>query len=396
MFVSHELTLIAQQLVRNVSQQLVFKIKNLHTTCLTWFAILFLSCSLSPLVYSQHPFLGKDFVTTYQRLQAPWQQEINTSAEDVCRVVSSAYNVNIWIDMDVPRDRTVSLSKDLATLNDMLHDLSQKLDSQLVILDGIVLIAPSPKADRIAAQYWKNKTSSQGGIWSKQIVAPINWTIGTDSKAIATLLSKTIKLQNDWLDLVEPDIWPARQFVQESILTTATCILSSLQLELDLSAKPVSINRLAGDTEPSKNVDWSYTADQLKRLGDEHCKSWKQGHPEVVISTQNRTWVITATPSEHLKLVAPLIPKVKYSKPNPESSVYQGELRGTLGNALEAVSKSMKLQFTPWPLPDAVAKREIKITYNRATVDDILSEISKAGRIQIQRTGNQCKITILD
>ena len=396
MFVSDDLTLIANQLVRNVSQQLVFKIKNLQTTCLTWFVFLFLACSLCPCASSQHPFLGKEFVTTYQRLQAPWLQEINTSAEDACRVVSSAYNVNIWIDVDVPRDRIVSLSKDLATLNDMLHDLSHKLDSQVVVLDGMVLIAPSLKADRIATQYWKNKTSTQGGIWSKPIAAPINWNTGADSKSIADILSKTIKSKSDWIDLVEPDIWPARQFTQESLLTTATCILSSLQLELDLSATPISINRIAEDAEPNNKVDWSYTADQLKRLGDEHCKSWKREHPEVAISPQNKMWLISATPSEHLKLIAPLIPKVKYSKPNPESSVYQGELRGTLGNALEAVSKSMKLQFTPWPLPDAVAKREIKITYNRATVDDILSEIGKAGRLQIKRSGTQCTITILE
>jgi hypothetical protein len=365
---------------------------------LTWIAFLFLSFALTPFAWSQHPFLGKEFVTTYHRLQAPWQQEINTSAEEVCRVVSSAYNVNIWIDMDVPRDRIVSLSKDLATLNDMLNDLSHKLDSQILILDGMVLIAPAVKADRIAARYWENKTSSQAGVWSKPIPAPITWPIGTDTKAIATQLNKVIKSENDWIDLVQPDIWPARQFTHESLLTSATCILSSLQLELDLSTSPFSIDRIAEETVSSTQVDWSYTADQLKRLGDEHCKSWKQNHPGVVVSTQNRTWLISATPSEHLKLVAPLIPppKVKYSKPDPEKAVYQGELRGALGNALEAVSKSMKLELTPWPLPDAVAKREIKITYNKATVDDILSEIGKAGRLQIQRTGNQCKITILD
>jgi hypothetical protein len=56
----------------------------------------------------------------------------------------------------------------------------------------------------------------------------------------------------------------------------------------------------------------------------------------------------------------------------------------------------MKLQFTPWPLPDAVAKREIKITYQRATMDDILAEIGKAGRVQIERSGTQCTIKILD
>ncbi len=92
-------------------------------------------------------------------------------------------------------------------------------------------------------------------------------------------------------------------------------------------------------------------------------------------------------PAEHLKLVAPLIPKATYAKPSSDKSVYQGELRGTLGNVLEAVSKTMKLQFTPWPLPDAVAKREIKITYNRATMDDVLTEIGKAGRLQFQRSG---------
>jgi hypothetical protein len=396
MLLSDDLTLIAQVDVRNVSRQLVFKIENLHTRCLTWIAFLFLSCSLNPFAWCQHPFLGKEFITTYQRLQAPWLQEINTSAEDACRVVASAYNVNIWIDMDVPRDRSVSLSKDLATLNDMLRDLSQKLDSQMVILDGMVIIAPSRKATRIATQYWRNKTSTSGGIWSKPITAPIEWATGTNAQAIADQLSKTIKAEKEWLALVEPDIWPARQFTKESLLTTATCILSSLQLEMDLSETPVSIYRMAEDTKVSDKVDWSYTADQLKRLGDEHCKSWKQDHPDVQINKQNQMWLITATPLEHLKLITPMIPKIKYSKPNSDSSVYQGELRGTLGNALEAVSKTMKLQFDPWPLPDSVAKREIKITYNRATVDDILSEIGRAGRLQILRTGNVCKITILD
>lgn len=396
MLLHDDLTLIAQVDVRNVSRQHVFKIENLPTTCLTWLAFLFLSCSIGPVALSQHPFLGKEFVNTYQRLQAPWLQELNTSAEEACRVVSSAYNVNIWIDMDVPRDRSVSLSKDLATLYDMLRDLSQKLDSQLVIVDGMVLVVPSLKADRIAAQYWKNKTSAQGIIWSKPITAPIEWTNGTNSKAIAEQLSKTIKSGHEWLEFVGPDIWPARQFSKESLLTTATCILSSLQLELDLSATPISISRLVEDKVPKNQVDWSYTVDQLKRLGDQHCKSWKQDHPDVKISTQNQMWLITATPVEHLELIAPLIPKVKYSKPNSDNSVYQGELRGTLGSALEAVSKTMKLQFDPWPLPDSVAKREIKITYNRATIDDILSEIGIAGRLQIQRTGNFCKITVLD
>lgn len=396
MRLSNDLTLIAQAGVSNVSRQHVFKIEILPTTCLTWLAFLFLSCSISPVALSQHPFLGKEFSTTYQRLQAPWLQELNTSAEEACRVVSSAYNVNIWIDMDVPRDRSVSLSKDLATLYDMLRDLSQKLDSQMVIIDGMVLIAPSFKANRIAAQYWKNKTSAHGGIWSKPITAPIEWSTGTNSKEIADQLGKTIKSGNEWLELVEPDIWPARQFSNESLLTTATCILSSLQLEVDLSATPISISRLVEDTASKNQVDWSYSADQLKRLGDAHCKSWKQDHPDVKISPQIQTWAITATPLEHLELIAPLIPKVKYSKPNSDNSIYQGELRGTLGSALEAVSKTMKLQFDPWPLPDSVAKREIKITYNRATIDDILTEIGKAGRLQIQRNGNVCKITVLD
>ncbi|MCU0711032.1 MAG: hypothetical protein MUC43_03155 [Pirellula sp.] len=396
MFLPNDLTLIAQPDVRNVSQQVVFKIKNLPTTCLTWFVFLFLICSLGTHAYGQHPFLGKEFVSTYKRLQAPWLQEINTSAEEACRVVSSAYNVTIWIDMDVPRDRAVVISKEIATLADMLTELSKKLDSKLVILDDLVVIAPFEKADRIASQYWRNKTSSPGNLWSKPVAAPMQWSAGADSKTIASQLSKAIKSEGEWMELVESDIWPARQFTQESLLTAATCILSSLQLELDLSAKPITIKRLADGVSSSNRVEWTYTADQLKRLGDEHCKSWKREHPEVVIETQNRTWLISATPAEHLKLVAPLIPKATYAKPNSGSSVYQGELRGTLGSVLEAVSKTMKLQFTPWPLPDAVAKREIKITYQRATMDDILAEIGKAGRVQIERSGTQCTIKILD
>lgn len=396
MSVPYDLTLIAPHDVRNVSHQVVFKIKNLLTTCLTCLAFLFLVYCSSPCAISQHPFLGKEFVTTYQRLQAPWLQEIDTNAEEACRVVSSAYNVTIWIDMDVPRDRKIAISKEIETLADMLEELAAKLDSKLVLLDGIALIAPAKKADQIAAQYWKNKTSSQGNIWSKPIAAPIQWATGEDTKSIADQLSQVMKIDKKWVELVESDIWPARQFTKESLLATSACILSSLGLEIDLTAKPIAIDRLADRVDTEERVDWNYTADQIKRLGDDHCKSWQREHPKVVIESKDRMWLITATPAEHLKLVAPLIPKATYAKPSSDKSVYQGELRGTLGNVLEAVSKTMKLQFSPWPLPDAVAKREIKITYNRATMDDVLSEIGKAGRLKIERTGTQCTITILE
>jgi len=396
MYVSDELTLIALRDVRNVSQQDVFKIKKLLTTRLTWLSFLFLFGLMSSWSNAQHPFLGKDFVATYQRLQAPWAQEINASAEEICRIVSNAYNVNIWIDMDVPRDRIVFLSKDLPTLADMLDELAIKLDSRTVILDGIVVLAPLSKAERIATQYWTNRTSPSINKWSKPPPAPFEWIAGTDTKVIARDLNKAIKLKDDWIDMVESDIWPARQFQKESLLSSATCILSSMNLELNLSEQFVGIRSLEEGNLSSQQVEWVYTIDQLKRLGDEHCKAWKKDQADVTITTQNQTWLISATPSQHLKLVAPLIPKVKYTKPNPESSVYQGELRGTLGSALEAVSKSLKLEFDPWPLPDAVAKREIKITYSRATLDDILSEIGKAGRLRFQRNGNQCAITILE
>lgn len=344
----------------------------------------------------QHPMLSKEFIATYQRLQAPWSQDIDATAEEVCKVVSTAYSVPIWIDMGLPRDRKVSLASKLETLDDMLSDLAKKLDGQLVVIEGTVLFLPIDIAPRVSAQYWRNKSTTLGMTWSKPTQPPFSWSAGASSQQIATQLNALTKLDASWLGLVEQDLWPERRFEKQSILAIATCVLSSMHLEIDLGAKPPNVQSLEGKNASKHTVDWTYTADQLKRLGDDHCKSWKKENPDVEINTRDRTWIITATPAEHLRLISPLIPKVKYQKPSSEGAVYQGELRGTLGSALDAIAKTANLQLTPWPLPDAVARREIQITYNRATIDDILMELGKAGRLKIERNGNQCVLTILD
>jgi hypothetical protein len=344
----------------------------------------------------QHPMLSKEFIATYQRLQAPWSQDIDATAEEVCRVVSTAFNVPIWIDMGLPRDRNVILSSKLETLEEMLSDLAKTLNGQLVIFEGTVLFLPIDVAQRVSAQYWRNKSTSLGMTWSKPTQPSFSWSAGASSKQIATQLNEIIKLDASWLGLVAQDLWPERRFEKQSILTITTCVLSSMRLELDLLAKPPKVQSLDGESTTKHTVDWTYTADQLKRLGDDHCKSWKKENPDVEIKTQDRIWIITATPAEHLRLISPLIPKVKYQKPSSEGAVYQGELRGTLGNALEAIAKTANLQLAPWPLPDAVARREIQITYSRATIDDILMELGKAGRLKVERKGNQCVLEILD
>ncbi len=99
--------------------------------------------------------------------------------------------------MDVPRDRQVAISKEIETLANMLEELAKKLDSKLVLLDGIVLIAPEKKADQIASRYWNNKTSSLGNVWSKPIAAPIQWSTAEDTKSIADQLSQVMKIDKE-------------------------------------------------------------------------------------------------------------------------------------------------------------------------------------------------------
>ncbi|XZE21961.1 hypothetical protein SH449x_001875 [Pirellulaceae bacterium SH449] len=389
-------TLIAKTSVRNGSLPLVFNFDKLRITCLTCSVFLFQVAMGAVSTNGQHPMLSKEFIATYQRLQAPWSQDIDATAEEVCKVVSTAYNVPIWIDMGLPRDRKVSLPSKLETLDEMLSDLAQKLDGELVILEGTVLFLPIEIAPRVSAQYWRNKSTSLGLIWSRPSQPPFSWNAGTSAQQIAIQLNALAKLDASWLELVARDLWPERRFEKQSLLTIATCILSSMRLEVDLGAKPPNVRSLDGDIATKHTIDWTYAADQLKRLGDDHCKSWKREHPDVEIKTQDRTWIITATPAEHMRLIGPLIPKVKYQKPSSEGAVYQGELRGTLGSALDAIAKTANLQLSPWPLPEAVARREIQISYNRATIDDILAELGKAGRLKIERNGNQCVLTILD
>jgi hypothetical protein len=391
-------TLVAVMMIRNVSFQDVLKFEKFATSRLTWLAALIalvVVCG-APCHAQSHPYLTKEFFTIYQRLQAPWEQQFDNTLAESYLAISSAYGVTIWIDPSLPRDKQISVDSSKALLADMLDETADAVNGAIVPIEGMILVVPKDRADAIRTQYWKNRTSRAGNVWSKMEATAFEWESGAPTKTIASNFARRFKLNTKWIDELESDLWPAFTFPKQSPLAIATCLFSGMERSLDLNATPPVVVPLQGSEKSDHRVGWKYTKEQIKLLGTNHCKAWKAKNPSAEINEEAGQWTIVAKPSEHLDLVKPLIPKVTYQIPTIENSKFQGELQGTLGNILASVAKQTKLEFVPWPLPDAVGKRDVKVKYNNATIDKLLEELGKAGRVKFKRQGMKCEIEILD
>jgi hypothetical protein len=342
-----------------------------------------------------HPLLTDEFIATYQKLQAPWQQHVESPLSDAMNAVSTAYGLKVWIDPSLPRDRVIVATKNEATFSDMLGVVAKSIGAEVVPLEGIVMLVPSERASAIWSQYCRDRVTASGTAWIRPTTAKMEWETGASSVAILKRFCTNYKVRDEWVETVDADLWPAFSFAQTSPLAISTCLLGAVDKQLDfVDSSPSMIPRsiVAG----GDSLSWLFTGEQLKKLGDAHCKAWKAKYPGAVEVAKNRSWQVTASPQAHLDFVRPLIPTVKYQKSSKENALYQGEIRGTLGQALADIARIGNLEYSPWPLPENVTQREIHVRYQNANLDKILSELATAGRVVLKRQGTKCSIEVLD
>lgn len=209
------------------------------------------------------------------------------------------------------------------------------------------------------------------------------------------MMSLRLGFREDWIESLEHDLWPAYQFRKVPKWSIAFCVLSSMDRALQWNDGTIRIEELPVERS-SQQVEWTYTPKQIEELGSSYCRAWKESCPTASVErVSDGGWRIQALPEEHRRLVQPLVPKKKWTSPKPESAVYSGVVQGKLGNAIQAVGQSLKVDFFPLPLPDAVANREIRVEYKNATVEQLLRDLGKAGGVEFIPREGRMEIRIL-
>lgn len=342
-----------------------------------------------------HPYLGASMVSVQQRLSAPAQPLTRSSLESAIASLSSAYDTPIWIDRSVSRDRIVEAKIESdESFGTLLEKIATQVDASVLIAEGIVVIAPGNKAPVLQQTVWQLQLANLPSGW-RRLQDEFGWPVGTPMRDVARMMSLRLGFRDDWIEPLEHDLWPAYQFSKVPKWSIAFCILSSMDRTMEWSDGTIRIGELPFD-RANEQVEWTYTAKQIEDLGSSHCRAWKASCPTAVVErNSDGGWRIQALPEEHRQLVQPLVPKKKWTAPKPETATYSGVVQGRLGNAIQAIGQSLKIDFFPLPLPDAVASREIRVEYKNATAEQLLRDLGKAGGVEFIHREGRMEIRIL-
>lgn len=396
------LTVIRQCTRRNVLIARDSIIHHLHR-CLLTLVLPLIALSLGTTAASHavaqegllHPYLTSGMIATQQRLQAPCDQSLRGPLELVVNSLSQSYELPIWIDRKIPRDKVIDATVSKGNLESVLVSIAQQAIGEIVLVDGVVLIVPIDLAEPLNVAYWNWKTSKVPSNWTRLETSSFEWKTGAEMIDVARQLCQRYKLEDAWVEELEHDVWPASSFQKVPAGSIATCILASMRKQLEWDGKSATIVPIPNKV-PSGLVEWSYPASQIEKLGNEHCKQWKSKNPEVKIEKKSGQWIIQANVTSHQKLIQPLLPAKKWVPPSKDNAVYSGVLQGSLGYAVDALSKAMAVEFSPLPLPDKVAQREVRVEYKNASLEKILQDLGVAGRVEFRKQANRYEIIILD
>lgn len=373
------------------------------TTCVLTFACTLIALladsrnSLCQEKVATHPFLSTAFVATQQQLQAPCRQSLESSFESVIRALSSSFQLPIWIDRHIARDQVIHVDSEEETLGTLLKRASQLVGADVVPLEGMVAIVPAEKKEEILSDYWRLTTAPLPPEWKRIDMAIFSWQEGIVMKNLAKEFSNRYGLKDAWVDLLEHDVWPGYTFDRIPAATICTCVLSGMDRTLTVGGSGFEVVHSPKDPDNGyRLVTWIFSKSDLDRIPEKHRLDWKNSNPNAVVSriAENR-WQVTATPTEHLQLVLPLIPRKKWAQQSKETAVYSGSYRGNLAGAIEGISKQLSVHFYPLPLPDTIARREIVIEYDKVSLENLLKQVGQAGGIRFQKLGERYEITIL-
>ncbi len=406
---NHGHTLIAAVVLRNqfIEQELKLKKENgwcltctQRATLATMATLAFLCTSKASLGQNAttHPYLHSAAIAIHQTLQAPCEQVLESaSIEILLDSIASAYEIPIWCDRNVPRDKIVAMDRRDETLEIFLNRAIAKVESVLVPMAGVVMVCPTSKRDAVEAAYWRLAVSRSANSLRALGTKPYGWPDGSTSAAAIEGFAMRCFPDATMSIKTEHDIWRGFEFRKTTTPSSmSVCLLSGFDLCLADQEGKLVVAPL-----PAENyqVDWTYTKDEIeKKIGAVWWKEWRQQWPASTVSKSSKPdgWKVMATVASHRDLVQPMIPKKKWERPkgviDVDKKVYSGIYDHPLELVLRSLADQTKLEFFPLPVPASLETKRVKLKLDKTPLEEILREISKQCGVQFKRYGQRIEI----
>lgn len=352
---------------------------------------------------SSHPYRTPNAVTAIQTLNAPCDQVVDkVPLGELLDQLAAAYKVELLCDRRVAIDHPITIEERTKTLRELLDKSASQVDCELAIMDKLIVLIPSQKRDAIESSYWKLAALGPNHALNRIDKKGFDWPDGAIASEVIHGLFTRFKLDKVPLPEIPNDVWRARQFRDVTPASIISLLLGSFDLRLEINpnseADTLIVSQQTDDDSPT--VEWIYDDDTIKnKIGSKLWQAWREKWPQATVEqlkqqgdNSKRSWKIRTTAASHRDLIEPLIPPKKWETPAGSKKQFSGKFAGRLDEILQALAQAASLTVAPWPLPDKVARTEVSLTIKDATIDSILSDISKRTGFDLQRSGNQIAV----
>jgi len=402
-------TLVAHLSVRNQLIEQEWNLVKAYSSRLTMHPVVTLAL-ISMLVFwtnteqslgqsTSHPYMSQSANSMQQMLQAPCEQVLeNVSLEALIDSISGAYDIPIWCDRRIAKDTLVTLEKREESLESFLNRAVVKANAVLIPLAGVLMICPRSRSDEIEAAHWRLAVSRSASSMRPLGAKSFGWPDGyVASAAIRDFVTRCMPEAN--LNIkIERDIWRTFEFPKSTTpATVSVCLLSGFDQCLADQDGTLAITPIAST---DAKVEWTYTMEDIKKIGELAWKSWRDRWPEATFmkSAKPAGWRVIATVASHRDLIAPLIPKKKWEKPKPSevgldrkaySATFENE---ELERVIRSLAASTKIEFYPMPLPASLESKKVNLKLVKTPLDEILKELTKQCGVRFKRDGQRVEI----
>jgi hypothetical protein len=301
--------------------------------------------------------------------------------------------IPIWLDRRIPSD--IELRVDVPseqTCYAVLQSVAKQIDAEVACVDRWVALVPAGFASRVEWAYW-NSMTSQNIRLRTPLKSEFVWNEGSDTRQIWQSFLQTcgipVASPSPLIDS-EPDVWRAFRFEQTNAAAIATLLLCGFDQRLDYPTdQPPKIDSLSEAAVPMLSFRYEL---EIPKIGKQAWQDWRARWPEVKVervgnpgSPNRDAWEILAPVAAHRELVDPLtaVPAPKRPVDPKQPKRFTGHYRGETRRILESLSKQLGLRFDTEGLPADLARREIDVVFQNASLEELLEKLSKASGLRI-------------
>lgn len=318
--------------------------------------------------------------------------------------------IPIWLDRRIPSDIELVVPIPKGQTNKQVIELvASHINAQVAYVDRYVVIVPRSSGDAIEWSYWNlcselshrslRVTQKEGLVWSDGADTREIWIAFAEKYRLGTLVP-TSKLTTEF------DRWRAFRLENTNPAAISVMLLSGYDQTLLWPADSTpSIASLSENFEALKKTpDGSFVrfqySSEIPKIGKVAWQEWRARWPQASVtriapsgSGKSESWEILAPVAAHRDLVEPLAPAPKHKPTNPSGSKkYTGRYRGEILKILESLSSQLSLQLTPKNLTDNLARKEVDVSFQDATIDELLAKLAQASGLSIALEGRSIRV----